>query len=94
MDFVDPFPRCGFHDCGAGGDETWQILSLDFRTSSDRRQLVEQCLSALQHAGIQKCHIFILSQNQHGIAFWESVGWTPRDDISVISKTIEQNCRL
>jgi hypothetical protein len=24
-----------------------------------------------------------------GIAFWKSVGWNPRDDIAVISKTIQ-----
>lgn len=53
------------------------------------RQLVAQCLSALQQAGIQKCHIFIFNQNQHGIAFWKAVGWTPRSDINVISKNIE-----
>jgi len=28
-----------------------------------------------------------------GIAFWKSVGWTPRNDIGVISKTLEPNRR-
>lgn len=59
------------------------------RRRSVGRRLVEQCLSALQRAGIRKCHIFIFNQNQDGIAFWKSVGWTPRSDISVISKSIE-----
>jgi len=59
------------------------------RRHSLGRRLVEQCLRALQDAGIQKCHIFIFNQNEGGIAFWKSVGWTPRNDISVISKSIE-----
>ena len=59
------------------------------RRCSLGRRLVEQCLGALQCAGIQKCHIFIFNQNESGIAFWKSVGWTPRSDIGVISKNIE-----
>jgi ribosomal protein S18 acetylase RimI-like enzyme len=58
------------------------------RRRSLGRRLVEQCLNALQRVGIQKCHIFIFNQNENGIAFWKSVGWTPRSDISVISKNI------
>jgi len=52
------------------------------------RQLADKCLSALQAAGIHKCHIFIFNDNADGIEFWRSVGWTHRSDISVISKTI------
>jgi putative acetyltransferase len=62
-----------------------------WRRRSLGRRLVEQCLRALQQAGIQKCHIFIFNENEGGIAFWKSVGWTPRGDISIISKTIEPN---
>ena len=65
-----------------------------WRRRSLGRRLVERCLGALQRAGIQKCHIFIFNQNEDGIAFWKSVGWTPRSDISVISKNIEPSgCR-
>src|SRR5438093_7698856 len=42
------------------------------------RRLVERCLAALEQAGILKCHIFIFNRNEAGIAFWKSVGWTPR----------------
>jgi ribosomal protein S18 acetylase RimI-like enzyme len=59
------------------------------RRRSLGRRLVEQCLGALQRAGIQKCHIFIFNRNESGIVFWKSVGWTPRSDIGVISKNIE-----
>ncbi len=59
------------------------------RRRSVGRQLVDQCLSALQREGIRKCHIFVYNQNQDGMAFWKSVGWTPRSDLSLISKNIE-----
>jgi N-acetylglutamate synthase len=53
------------------------------------RALVAQATCALLSAGIQKAHIFIFNSNTEGIAFWESVGWSPRGDIGVISKTIQ-----
>jgi putative acetyltransferase len=53
------------------------------------RTLVARATCTLRSAGIQKVHIFIFNRNADGIAFWESVGWTPRNDIGVISKTIE-----
>jgi ribosomal protein S18 acetylase RimI-like enzyme len=61
-----------------------------FRRRGIGRQLVDQCLRALQQARIQKCHLFIFNRNRDGIAFWKDAGWTPRSDISVISKSIEQ----
>lgn len=59
------------------------------RRRSVGRRLVDHCLSALQRAGIHKCHIFVLNHNQDGMAFWRSARWTPRSDISLISKSIE-----
>jgi len=53
------------------------------------RQLVNRCLGVLAELGIQKCHIFIFNGNADGFAFWKAMGWTPRTDISVISKTIK-----
>jgi N-acetylglutamate synthase len=61
----------------------------DYRRQGIGRKLVELCAKALADAGIQKCHIFIFNHNTAGIAFWNSMGWTPRADIGVISKAIE-----
>jgi putative acetyltransferase len=58
------------------------------RRRSVGRRLADQCLHALQRAGIEKCHIFVFNHNEEGIAFWKSVGWTPRSDIGLISKSI------
>jgi ribosomal protein S18 acetylase RimI-like enzyme len=54
------------------------------------RKLVQNCLDVFRSAGIRKCHIFIFNDNSEGIEFWKSIGWTPREDISIISNTIEQ----
>jgi len=51
-------------------------------------QLVEECLVALKAAGMEKVHIFILTGNKSGLAFWKSVGWEHRTDIQVASKII------
>ena len=61
----------------------------DCRRQGLAHQLVDRCLAVLVKAGIQKCHIFIFNNNTDGIAFWNSVGWTNRSDIRVISKTID-----
>lgn len=61
-----------------------------YRRQGIGRRLVQTCLGALAEAGIRKSHIFIFRDNSDGIAFWKSVGWTPRSDISVISRSIEQ----
>lgn len=60
----------------------------DCRRQGLGRRLVDSCLLALQQAGIEKCHLFIFNTNHNGIGFWQSVGWTPRADISIMSKTI------
>ena len=60
----------------------------DCRRQGIGRRLVDCCLAVLANSGIQKCHIFIFKDNADAIAFWESVGWTSRSDIGLISRTI------
>ena len=49
------------------------------------RRLVDGCLAGLKAAGIEKCHIMVLSHNAEGLAFWQRLGWTQRDDVSLLS---------
>ena len=58
----------------------------DYRRRGIGKRLVEECLAALQEAGIQKCHLLIFHENEDGIAFWEAGGWTLRRDIMVMSR--------
>jgi ribosomal protein S18 acetylase RimI-like enzyme len=50
------------------------------------RALVEACLAKLGHIGIQKCNIFLFSDNEPGEAFWKHIGWNGRGDLKVLQK--------
>lgn len=54
--------------------------------------LVRHCLRALAQKHIHKCHLFIFSDNFKGIDFWESEGWSLRDDLHIMSKFINDEC--
>jgi putative acetyltransferase len=60
-----------------------------FRRQNIGRSLVERCLSALAQAGIQKCHLFVFRENKDGIAFWEKLDWTHRDELQMMSHFIQ-----
>ena len=50
-------------------------VASDFRRQGLGSALVQRCLSLLQREGIVKCNIFILEENESGIAFWERNGF-------------------
>jgi N-acetylglutamate synthase len=50
------------------------------------RALVEACLTGLGSAGIPKCNIFLLADNELGKSFWIHNGWNERDDLKVLQK--------
>ena len=52
------------------------------------RLLVARCLLALEAEGIEKCHLFVFSQNEAAIKFWRAVGFTGRAELSMMSKEI------
>ena len=52
------------------------------------KNLVNCCLNAFRQSGLQKCHIFVVSDNLDGMKFWEHLNWVRRDDIVVMSKDL------
>jgi ribosomal protein S18 acetylase RimI-like enzyme len=74
---------CG-HDGRRGYIHHLAVLSA-YRRQGIGCLLVDNSLAALQSCGIQKCHLFIYHDNASGIEFWESIGWTYRRDIGVVS---------
>ena len=60
-------------------------VDLNYQRSGIGKTLVGWCLDSLRAAGLQKCHIFVISDNTEGKKFWEHTGWTQRDDILVMS---------
>ena len=63
----------------------------DRRRQGIGQRLVDRTLQALRQAGIQKCHLFVFKENRPGLDFWKAVGWGPRSDLVVLSKTLEEN---
>ncbi|HXT15988.1 MAG TPA: GNAT family N-acetyltransferase [Gemmatimonadaceae bacterium] len=51
------------------------------------RRLAESCTHALAARGIMKCHLMVVSDNDAARAFWMRLGWTPRDDVQLMSHT-------
>lgn len=59
-----------------------------FREKGIGRKMANECVSALEAAGIEKCHLFIFTSNESGIKFWESTGWSMREDIGIMSRDL------
>ena len=78
---------CG-HDGRRGYIHHLAVLP-NYRRQGIGRKLVDKALCNLHALSIQKCHLFIFHDNTGGIKFWESIGWTFRQDIGVVSKMLD-----
>jgi ribosomal protein S18 acetylase RimI-like enzyme len=65
-------------------------LAIDrkYRKMGIGHALVEKCLGALKEWNIQKCHSFILRENEKGYQFWKAIGWNERGDLKMMSMEI------
>ena len=52
--------------------------------------LVQACLSALAQEGIIKCNIFIMEENDTGIAFWEHNGFNLLEHFGWMQRPLSQ----
>ncbi len=75
---------CG-HD-GRRGYLHHLAVALAQRHGGIGRALVEACLAKLGCIGIQKCNIFLFSDNEVGELFWKRTGWNERADLKVLQK--------
>jgi len=76
---------CG-HD-GRRGYIYHVTVAEKYRGRGIGRMLVDKSLQKLKEEGINKCHLFVFSDNEIGNAFWSLKGWTKRQDIYVYSKS-------
>ncbi|MCM3783392.1 GNAT family N-acetyltransferase [Neobacillus mesonae] len=60
-----------------------------FRGQSIAKTLVNDVLSLLREAGIQRAHIMVIDTNEIGKAFWSRMGWTGREDILLRSSNTD-----
>ena len=79
---------CG-HD-GRRGYIHHLMVHPDHRRKGLGHSLVSRCMFALTRIGIQKCHLFVFEDNQDGIKFWESLGWTKRVELTMMSQFISE----
>ncbi len=55
------------------------------RQKGHGRKLVHACLEQLRRRGLQKTHIVVYANNQHGQEFWLKLGWVKRDNLLIMS---------
>lgn len=65
------------------------VVAADQRGRGTGRALVERSLARLAAAGMAKCHIFLMKENDRGRGFWLATGWQERSDIGVCSRSLD-----
>lgn len=66
----------------------------DFRRQGIAKALVDTALSAVERLGIGKVALIVFSRNKAGNEFWESMGFTKRDDIVYRNKAVIEFMRI
>jgi ribosomal protein S18 acetylase RimI-like enzyme len=83
---------CG-HD-GRRGIIQHACVSPDYRRYGIGKKLVELALEALKTEGINKVLLVAFKKNEGGNAFWESMGFTLRDDLNYRNKALAEMVRI
>lgn len=69
-------------------------VSPGYRGRGIGRELVNAALKALEALGISKAALVVFARNEEGNAFWERLGFTPRDDLIYRNKTMAEMSRI
>ena len=83
---------CG-HD-GRRGIIQHACVSPDHRREGIGAKLVELALEALKEEGITKVLLVAFKKNEGGNAFWESQGFTLREDLNYRNKALTELIRI
>ena len=83
---------CG-HD-GRRGIIQHTCVSSDCRRMGIGKQLVDLAIDALLREGINKVLLVAFKKNEGGNAFWESQGFTLRDDLNYRNKALTEMIRI
>jgi ribosomal protein S18 acetylase RimI-like enzyme len=83
---------CG-HD-GRRGIIQHACVSPDCRRMKIGNRLVELALEALKDEGINKVLLVAFKKNEGGNAFWESQGFTLREDLNYRNKALAEMVRI
>lgn len=66
----------------------------DYRKQGVASKLLENSLAALKQEGINKVALLVFNRNEVGNAFWESQGFTVRDDVAYRNKALTEIVRI
>lgn len=66
----------------------------DFRRQGIAKRLVETTLEALKSCGIHKTALVVFGRNQNGNQFWETMGFTTREDLVYRNRTLDEMIRI
>lgn len=66
----------------------------DYRKQSIAKQLVDAALDELSALGIKKVALVVFERNETGNAFWESQGFTVRNDLVYRNKSLVDIVRI
>lgn len=80
------------HD-GRRGHISHTAVDGDFQRRGIGRQLVEHVMAAMEREDIIKVNLVVFSHNEKGNAFWESLGFTVRTDLTYRNKSIRTSVR-
>jgi len=83
---------CG-HD-GRRGIIQHACVSPDYRRCGVGKKLVDLALEALKNEGINKVLLVAFKKNEGGNAFWESQGFTLREDLNYRNKALAEMIRI
>lgn len=83
---------CG-HD-GRRGIIQHTSVSPDLRRMGKGKKLVDFSLDALKREGINKVFLVAFKKNQEGNTFWESQGFTLREDLNYRNKALKEMVRI
>ena len=74
--------------CGSDGRRGYMyhlVVKETWRKREIGKMLVKKCLTALQHRGIEKCHLFVYATNKDAMKFYEKLGWQERVELKIFS---------
>lgn len=69
-------------------------VSPEHRRKGIARALVNAALEALRGLGICKTALVVFEHNADGNAFWESIGFSPREDLVYRNKALTEMTRI
>ena len=66
----------------------------EYRRQGVGKTLVKLCLDAMKSEGINKAALLVLNRNQAGNAFWESQGFSRREDVAYRNRELAKLRRI